>query len=80
MKQKRRTKATTMTPKAYREAIAELGLTQIGAAAFFGFSPRHGQNMALGETRILPAIVHLLTLMKKHNVAPSDLDERFASK
>ena len=36
--------------------------------------------MARGEARLLPVVVHLLTLMKKYNVSPADLDERFVSR
>ena len=33
--------------------------------------------MARGDAELLPAIVHLVNLMIKHNVSPADLDERF---
>ena len=36
--------------------------------------------MARGEARLLPVVVHLLTLMKKYNVSPADLDERFVGR
>jgi hypothetical protein len=79
MKQKPLPKAKVkMTPKAYREAIAELGMSQVRAGEFFGFSDRQGQRMARGEAKLLPAVVHLVNLMIEHKVTPADLDERFA--
>ena len=66
-----------MTAKRYREAIDALGLSQTRAGEFFGFSDRHGQRMARGEAELLPAVIHLLNLMLKYKVSPSDLDPRF---
>jgi hypothetical protein len=66
-----------MTAKAYRDAIAEIGLSQTRAGQFFGFSDRQGQRMARGEADLLPAVIHLLNLMIKHGVRPADLDQRF---
>jgi hypothetical protein len=55
-------------------------LSQVRAGEFFGFSDRQGQRMAHGEARLLPAVIHLLTLMKKYNVSPAELDERFVGR
>jgi hypothetical protein len=68
----------TMTPKAYREAIEELGMSQVRAGEFFGFSDRQGQRIARGEAKMLPVVAHLLKLMIKYKVSPADLDQRFA--
>ena len=81
MKQKPLPKAKVkMTPKAYREAIAQLGLSQVRAGEFFGFSDRQGQRMARGEAELLPAVIHLLNLMIKYDISPADLDERFVGR
>ena len=78
MKQKPLPKAKVkMTAKAYREAIAELGMSQVLAGQFFGFSDRQGQRMARGDAKLLPAVVHLVNLMIEYDVKPADLDERF---
>jgi hypothetical protein len=68
-----------MTPEAYRDAIATLGMSQVRAGEFFGFSDRQGQRMATGEAELLPAVIHLLRLMIKHKVKPAKLDDRFAA-
>jgi hypothetical protein len=66
-----------MTAKAYRDAIADLGMSQVKAGQFFGFSDRQGQRLARGEATVLPAVVHLIELMLKYKIKPADLDERF---
>jgi len=50
------------------------------APVVLNFTDRQGQGMARGEARLLPVVVHLLTLMKKYNVSPADLDERFVGR
>jgi hypothetical protein len=81
MKQKPLPKAKVrMTPKAYREAISQLGLSQVRAGEFFGFSDRQGQRIARGEAKMLPAVIHLLKLMLKYRISPADLDERFVGR
>jgi hypothetical protein len=66
-----------MTPTQYAAAIERLGLTQVGAARFFGVGDRTSRRWISGEYEVPPAIAYCLILMIKHNVAPDDLDKDF---
>lgn len=48
-----------MTPKQYRKALDELGLSQVEAAKLLGVNPRTSRRYALGE-RSIPKPVELL--------------------
>jgi hypothetical protein len=69
-----------MSPKAYREAIQQLGMSQMRAGQFFGFSDRHGQRMARGQADVLLCVIHLIHLMRKYNISPDELDPRLEGK
>lgn len=62
-----------MNPEQYKAAIGKLGLSQVRAAAFFGFSPRVGQSWALGEYPVPEAVVIAITLMLKEGLMPEDV-------
>lgn len=62
-----------MTPNQYRAALAALGLSQAGAATFFGISLRTSQGYALGEYPVPEAITKLLRLMIRLKIVPSDV-------
>lgn len=47
-----------MTADAYRDALDRLGLSQVGAAKFFGVNPRTSRRWALGEQEV-PRVVEL---------------------
>jgi hypothetical protein len=66
-----------MSAKAYREAIAELDLSQVRAARFLGLSDRQGQRIARGEVKVPVPVIHLLRLMLNRGVKPGDLDNSF---
>ncbi len=63
----------SMTANQYRAAIANLGLSQVGAARFFEVGDRTSRRWISGEYPIPPAVDYCLRLMIKHNVKPSDL-------
>jgi hypothetical protein len=66
----------TMTAEEYKKAINKLRLSQVRAGEFFGFSDRQGQRMANGEAELLPAVIHLIRLMLKYKIKPTQLDKR----
>lgn len=59
-----------MTPTAYREAIAALDLSQVGAAKLFGVDPRTSRRWALGELPVPRAVELALRIMLTHGVTP----------
>jgi hypothetical protein len=61
-----------MTPNQYRAALDRLGLTQAGAAEFFGLSVRASHGYANGEP-IPEAVAKLLRLMVRLNLKPDDV-------
>lgn len=52
-----------MTPAAYRDALARLGLSQVGAARLFGVNPRTSRRWALGELEVPRAVEIALLLL-----------------
>jgi DNA-binding transcriptional regulator YiaG len=52
-----------MTPNEYRQAIAALNLTQVGAATLLGVSPRTSRRWALGESEIPESVALALRLL-----------------
>ena len=69
--------APKMSAAEYERAIRKLNLSQIRAARFFGISDKQGQRLATGQIEVPPTIAHLLKLMLRHRVAPSQLDPNF---
>ncbi len=61
-----------MNKNQYREAIANLNLTQEGAGIFFGYSERTGQRWAAGH-HIPFAVQGLILMMLEHDTMPDDL-------
>lgn len=59
-----------MTPEAYREALARLGLSVVGAGRLFA-TPRTSQRWAAGEQDIPRAVAIALDLMLRFKVKPS---------
>ena len=59
-----------MTANEYRAAIAALGLSQGGAAAFLGCAPRTSRKWALSESPVPSAAALLLRFMLAWNVTP----------
>jgi hypothetical protein len=63
-----------MTPNQYRTAIAKLGLSQRGAAAFLKIDERTSRRWALGESPIPEGYAMLLRLMVRLNLTPVEVD------
>jgi hypothetical protein len=63
-----------MTPTQYRTAIAKLGLSQRGAAAFLKIDERTSRRWALGESPIPEGYAMLLRLMVRLNLTPVEVD------
>jgi hypothetical protein len=64
-----------MTGAEYRDALARLGLSQVGAARFLGIDDRTSRRWALGEVSI-PVSVHiLLELMIRVRLSPDRVEE-----
>ena len=60
-----------MTPTQFREAIARLGLSQVGAASLFKVNDRTARRWASGEQDIPAAVALALRLMIRHKVSPA---------
>jgi hypothetical protein len=63
-----------MTAEQYKAAISKLGLSQVRAGKFFGYSPRVGQSWCLGEYPVPEVVAMLVAVMLKHEVAPETLE------
>lgn len=66
-----------VTPKQFKAAIEQLGLSQERAGVFFGASTRQGQRWATGERAVPPSVGWCLQLMLEHDVKPGDLNKDF---
>jgi hypothetical protein len=62
-----------MDAAAFRRAIERLGLTQAGAAALVGRSPRASRRWAAGEVPIAEAIV--LQLLLDGKISMEDVEQ-----
>lgn len=47
----------------YRQALAQLGYTQVGFASGLGYAPRAGQRWASGESGVPKAVAVLVRLL-----------------
>lgn len=57
-----------MTTKQYKDALAKLGLSHVGAAPVLGISRRQAQRLATGESPIPEPVAKLLRYMLKHGI------------
>jgi len=62
-----------MSPEQFKESIAAIGLTQHGAAEFFGYSKRVGQRWALAEQAIPLPVQWCLEFMVSQGLKPNGL-------
>lgn len=62
-----------MNHNEYRAVIAQLGLSQLRAAAWLGLSPRQGQRYASGEAEIPEPVAKLLRLLIRLEMPPDDV-------
>lgn len=58
-----------MTAAEYREAIAELGLSQVGAAHFLHVDERTSRRWALGEKAVPYGVAMMLRTMLAHRIS-----------
>jgi hypothetical protein len=59
--------------KRYRALIAQLGMTQLGAARFLDIGSRTSRRWANDEIDVPLAVIMLLELMVKHGFDPYEL-------
>lgn len=64
-----------MTPAQYAAAIAKLGLSQRGAAAFLGVDERQSRRWIAGDARIPESAAKLLRLMVRLKLTPGEVDK-----
>lgn len=69
-----------MTPEEYRMLIADRGMTQNGAARFFGVSELTGRRWcALGGEGPTPTAAKFLRYMVAKNLKPAQVDKALAA-
>ena len=59
-----------MTPEQYEKAIANLGLSQVGAARFLDIGERTSRRFVAHESVIPRQTEMLLNIMVKHGITP----------
>jgi hypothetical protein len=64
-----------MTSLQYRSALAELGLTQLGAARVFGVAGRTSRRWASGEASIPTIVIKVLKLAIARRVLLRDIEQ-----
>lgn len=62
-----------MTPDKYREAIAALGLTQVGAARLLDVDERTSRRWANGERPIPGTVARFLTFLLSAGIKPDEV-------
>jgi hypothetical protein len=62
-----------MTGKEYRQAIAQLRMTQVGSARFFGVDASQARRWISGARSIPPAVEMLLLVMIRCGLSPHDV-------
>ena len=67
-----------MTHTEYREHLAALGLSQVGAARLFRVAPRTSRRWTLGEQDIPTAVEIVLRLMVRFKLKPEDIEALLA--
>ena len=63
-----------MTPAEYRIALADLGLSQVGAAKLFGVHERTSRRWAAGDLDIPQGVAIALRLMIRFDATPPERD------
>ena len=62
-----------MTPAQFRDAIAQVGLSQQKAGVWFGKSKRTGQRWASGDYEVPVYVARFLRFMVKAALTPDDI-------
>lgn len=66
-----------MSQKQFRDALAEIGLSQREAARFFDLNERTLRRWALGERVVDVILAKVLRYMLAHNLKPKDFDPQW---
>jgi hypothetical protein len=64
-----------MTGSEYRDAIARLNLSQVGAAQLFGVNQRTSRRWIADEAPIPTSVALLLKIMIKHRLSPDSTEK-----
>lgn len=64
-----------MNPDQYREALARLGLSVVGAGKLFGVNPRTSQRWAAGDQDIPTAVSLVIRYWIKTGIRPDELTD-----
>lgn len=62
-----------MTPTEYRETLARLGLTQVGAARFLGVNERTSRMWAAGDRPVSEPVARFLRFMVSADITPEEV-------
>jgi len=62
-----------MTPQEYFNAITDIGMTQVGAARFFGIDGRTSRKWVAGTNTVPLAVAMLLRVMLRYSLSPTDV-------
>ncbi len=62
-----------MSPQQYRDAIAQLGMSQVRAGEFLIGNPRTSRRWASGDSPVPRSVALLLRLMIEHDIRPEDV-------
>ncbi len=62
-----------MSPQQYRDAIAQLGMSQVRAGEFLIGNPRTSRRWASGDSPVPRSVALLLRLMIEHDIKPDDV-------
>jgi DNA-binding transcriptional regulator YiaG len=63
-----------MTPAEYRDAIAALGLTQVGAADLLGVDARTSRRWISGERKVDPTAERFLRFLIHARISPKRVE------
>jgi len=63
-----------MSKTKYREALAAVGLTQVGASEFFGVDRKTSPRWARGESPVHEAAAKLLRVMMHYKISADDVE------
>lgn len=65
-----------MTADDLDHALAELGMTQSGAARYFGISPRAMRDYIAGKVRVPTVLALALAALRVSHIEPNELRRR----
>jgi hypothetical protein len=62
-----------MSPQEYFNAISDIGMTQVGAARFFGIDGRTSRKWVAGTNAVPLAVAMLLRVMLHYSLTPNNV-------